>query len=86
MAVERPDEPSYPTNSISKEDLIYARPDLEETIASLSDEQMQQIADRVGEIIKDEYWSAIDAVLSRSFGEEGDEYEDDVAGEDSPSL
>ncbi len=86
MTVERPDEPSYPTNSISKEDLRYARPDLEAEIEALSDGQMRRIADSVGEIIKDEYWSAVDSVLSRTFGDEGDDYEDDMAEEDSQDF
>ncbi len=83
MAGERPDEPSYPTNSISKEDLRYARPDLEPEIEGLSEEQMQRIADSVGEIIKDEYWSAVEAVLSRTFDEAADDDKDDVTGEDN---
>ncbi len=70
MAIERSGEPSYPTNSISKEDLRYARPDLEPEIEALSEEQMRQLANRVGEIIQDEYWSAVGTVLSRVFDRE----------------
>jgi len=54
---------------------------LASTIAGLSDDKMQQIADRVGEIIKDEYWSAVDTVLGRSFGNEEDEQDEDGAAE-----
>jgi hypothetical protein len=75
MVVERSVEKSYPTNSISKADLIGVRPDLAATIEALADEQMQQLADRVGDILTDEYWSAVDHVLRRSFGEETEDIE-----------
>jgi len=85
MTVEHPGAQSYPTNSISKEDLIYSHPDLEPEIEALSDEALRQIADRVGEIIKDEYWSAVDTVLSRVFGHEGDK-NSEAEPDDVPPL
>jgi len=85
MIVERQGDQSYPTNSISKEDLIYSRPDLEPKIEELSNEVLRQIAYRVGEIIKDEYWSAMETVLSRMFGNEGDD-DSEVEPDDVPPL
>lgn len=63
------EEKTYATNSISQEDLIFMRPDLSANILLLSDAEMQGIANRVGEIIKDEYWSAVASALSASFDE-----------------
>ena len=86
-ALERREDKSHPTNSISKEDLIYARPDLEDKIEALSNDQMWGIADRVGEIIKDEYWSALDSVLNRIFGIESEETDADSSdNDDVPGL
>jgi len=76
-ALERHEDKSYPTNSISKEDLIYSRPDLEDKIEALSDDKMRGIADRVGEIIKDEYWAAVHSVLDRAFDLNEEEMDED---------
>src|SRR5260221_12443015 len=39
--------PSFPTNSVAKEDLLFCRPDLEQEIEALADSDVQRIANRV---------------------------------------
>ncbi|MBX3083938.1 MAG: hypothetical protein KF716_20045 [Anaerolineae bacterium] len=56
---------SFPTNHISREDLIYVSPDRESSINALSDGQMKQIANEIGESMSEEFWVATSIVLDR---------------------
>lgn len=74
--VERETE-IFPTNAIDKADLIWCRPDLAAQIQALKADDLQQMAFAIGEILQDEFWSAVHLVLSRYFAEETNDDEVD---------
>ncbi len=55
---------SFPTNSVAKEDLLYCRPDLERAIEALADSDIERIANKVGDALQEDYWSALGIVLA----------------------
>lgn len=61
------DQRTYPTNAISKADLIYARPDLVAHLLTLSSDDIREIAAEVGDRSMDSYWTTIDYVLSKTY-------------------
>lgn len=67
MAVEQ--EPkAFPTNWVSKEDLLYCRPDLKAQIEAMSEGEVDMIAGKIGEALQETYWSAMDIVLTHYTG------------------
>ena len=58
-----PQEPEYPVIMLTKEDLVYLRPDQELQIAELSDMDMARIADRLGSALSDTRWDALGTIL-----------------------
>lgn len=58
---------TYPTNAISKADLIYARPDLLSHLLTLSSDDIREIAAEIGDRSMDAYWTTIDYVLSKTY-------------------
>ena len=58
---------TYPTNAISKADLIFARPDLVAHLLTMSSDEIREIAHEVGERSMDAYWMTIDYVLGKSY-------------------
>src|SRR5260221_14649466 len=58
----------FPTNFVSKEDLLFTRPDLETKILMLSDADVANIADKVGDALQETYWIAVGVVLANYLG------------------
>lgn len=58
-----PEDPVYPVLSLTKEDLMYLRPDQELNIAELSDMDMDRIADRLGDALSETRWDALGIIL-----------------------
>jgi len=56
---------SFPTNHISREDLVSITPTRKIAIDAFTDEQMEQIANEIGEAISDVFWVAVAVVLDR---------------------
>jgi hypothetical protein len=52
-----------PTNYVSKDDLLYSRPDLREKIAALNTSDIEIIADKIGDALQETYWLAVDIIL-----------------------
>lgn len=65
--LEGVDQRIYPTNAISKADLIYARPDLVAHLLTLSSDDIREIAAEIGDRSMDSYWTTIDYVLSKTY-------------------
>lgn len=63
---------TYPTNYVSREDLLSCRPDLDGTIQSFSDWEVEQIADKIGEHLAETYWLTMEIILTERFGEATD--------------
>lgn len=72
MPSEAEQPTAYPTNSVSREDLLSCRPDLEQTFQSLSDGDVEPITDRIGEVLAETYWLAMELILTERFGETTD--------------
>lgn len=53
----------YPTNYVSIEDITGRRPDL----AQISESEVENIADKVGELISESYWDALDILLQEKY-------------------
>ena len=58
-----PQEHEYPVIMLTREDLVYLRPDQELQIAELSDMDMARIADRLGSALSDARWDALETIL-----------------------
>jgi len=78
VEAERPgtEPPSFPTNSVAREDLLYIRPDLKREIAALDDDDIAKIADKVGDALSEEYWSALGIILASYLGVSESDEED----------
>ncbi len=57
------EQQEYPVSFITKEDLVYSRPDLEPLIAALGETDMTRIADKLGDALTDIYWDALGIIL-----------------------
>ncbi len=55
---------SFPTNSVAKEDLLYCRPDLGQEIEALAESDIERIANKVGDALQENYWTALGIVLA----------------------
>ncbi len=75
------DEQAFPVSQITREDLLYLRPDLKDEIAALSPSDMQRLADKIGDGLQDAYWDVVGIVLDRYFPERD---EDADAPDDTP--
>jgi hypothetical protein len=53
-----------PTNWVSREDLIYCRPDDKDRLAALGDSDVEYIAGKIGDALQETYWLAMGIVLS----------------------
>jgi hypothetical protein len=62
------DTPYFPTNFVSREDLLSARPDLESEILAMSDIDIAHIADEVGDALQEMYSMALPIVLANYLG------------------
>lgn len=69
-----------PTNWVSKEDLIYCRPDLKERLEVLEEGDIEYIAGKVGDALQETYWLAMDIVLSAYFEQEDASIRDSATG------
>jgi hypothetical protein len=58
---------AYPTNWVSKNDLLLARPDLAEQIQNLSDANMHTIAKMIGDAAAETHNVAIEELLASYF-------------------
>ena len=61
-------EPSYPTNWVSKNDLYLARPDLHTEIENLDEGDMLAIAKDIGDAVAETHDIAIDDILATYLG------------------
>src|SRR5260221_11803248 len=73
-------EEALSVTSLSREDLLYSRPDLVQTIDNLTPSQLRRIAEKLGDVLQDSYWMALGIILMEQFGLAADEY-DIVEGE-----
>lgn len=54
---------SYPTNHVSRDDVLSIRPDLDSSAEALTEDEIEAIADIVGERLQETYWLALEIVL-----------------------
>ena len=66
---------SFPVASLTYEDLLSSRPDLVETLASLTPSQINRIAEKLGDALQESYWMALGIILTEQFGLAGDNEE-----------
>ena len=76
-----PDVVSFPTNSVSKADLLSVRPDLARQIQAFDDGDLAHIADKVGDALAESYWIALAMILASHVAD----YEDTLPTEAYPS-
>jgi hypothetical protein len=69
---------SFATNAIDRDDLVWCRPELEAQIRSLDADELRQIALAVGELLQDEFWSAVRSILSQQFDQATDGVDEEV--------
>ncbi len=81
MTTSHAGDETFPVSSLSKEDLLFARPDLKDEIATLSPSDMQRLAEKVGDALQDTYWDVVGIVLDRHFPERDEEAD---APDDTP--
>ena len=67
---------AVPTNWVAKEDLLSIRPDLASQIGMLDDNDLAEIADKVGDALSESYWIALPIILASYLGVP--ELDDDV--------
>jgi hypothetical protein len=53
-----------PTNWVSREDLIYCRPNDKDRLEALDDSEVEHIAEKIGDELQETYWLAIGIVLA----------------------
>jgi hypothetical protein len=78
--------PSFPTNSVAREDLLYCRPDFKREIEALSDTEIERIANEVGDCLQEDYWTALGIVLDDYLQVDNDGSEDNVNETNDPPL
>ena len=52
----------YPITWVSKEDLTYCCPELEDQIKSLDNSDIANIADKVGDALQESYWMVLEVI------------------------
>jgi len=67
-----PNDQPFPTNWVSKEDLLYSRPELADKISQLSPSEVAHLAAKVGDALTESYWLALGVVLD-DFLKEGEQ-------------
>jgi len=72
---------SIPVCSLSKEDLLSARPDLEDIIAAMTIAEVDRLADKLSDALMETYWMALDIILDDEFGEMPEIDDDDMSDE-----
>lgn len=60
----------FPTNYVSRDDLIRCWPELEHQVQSLDASEIENIADKVGDALQETYWTVLEIVLKDYLGGE----------------
>lgn len=65
---------SHATNSVSKEDLLYARPDLTDLIEAANEyDLIDEVADKVGDALQEMYWDSVRLFKGEYFKDKTDQ-------------
>lgn len=68
-----PSPAPLPVSWLSREDLLHSHPELADEITALRDDQVEYIAERVGDALQETYWQALDMTLTDFFSTGDDE-------------
>lgn len=60
---------AYPTNWVSREDLVSSRPDLTEAIGTLEEWEIERLAKQIGDHLTETYGLVLDVLLTKRFGD-----------------
>ena len=58
------EQPSFPTNWVSKADLIRCYPDQKERLERLDDSEVECIAGEIGDALQETYWLVMEIILA----------------------
>jgi hypothetical protein len=67
------EHPSYPVIWLSREDMLYCRPDLSREIEAFTEAEMAGLARKVGYAVLETYLMSIEILLNDKFGSRPDE-------------
>jgi hypothetical protein len=70
---------AVPISWVSRRDLLHSHPEREQQIEALTNDEIEYIAEKVGDALQETYWQALGIVLGEYFGEAdlpGDEGEE----------
>jgi len=75
-AKEHPSHPPVPVLELSREDVLYSKPDLEERVGPLDEATIGYLAGKLGDALQEDYWLALGIVIEaylRAAGKEDDD-------------